>query len=589
MNSTDDKTRRFLQFLPYALLFFLGTFYLWKFTWYIFFYQEKSSLFLLSMSYLQEHLSQPGGFLIYLAELQTSLYFYPFIGATLVLLEICGIIFLLQKIGKVVSGRMLYFLPFFMGITLFFLQTNYRYSASNNLGILIQLFIFYQVINRSKRNYLWLGTSLVPVLYFFFGSFFVVFTVPFSIWLIQKREWIKLVISLALVALFFFIGKEYLFFQTTETLFKYPFTAKNIGGQMPLFSGMIATIVLFPAIVKFNSEKITGITIKNIRLIQLTPLLVIAVCAFLVVQKIDTKNAHYFKSEKLFLEGRFEQLITLNTKFPSKNTLTAFLNNLALAESGHLADSFYRFPQSPEGATLFLKWEMIGEVLKRGGYFYYTIGMINEAQRWAYEYMVMKGYSPETLKMLIKTDLIKGKYKIAEKYISILEKSIFYRTEARELRELLYNDEAISKHPELGKKQRFDVEHDFFVQTDNPAANLNTILEGDSSNIPAIEYKLCWLMLQKDMQGIVEMLPLMEKAGYSAMPKNVEEVVVSYKLMKVGEMPELQRLKVSKQAEQRFNSFYRTFLQNQNNRQQAQMALARNFADTYWYYVFFSS
>ncbi len=49
---------------------------------------------------------------------------------------------------------------------------------------------------------------------------------------------------------------------------------------------------------------------------------------------------------------------------------------------------------------------MAGEILNRGGYFYYTIGMINEAHRWAFENMVMKGLSPEGLKMLIKTEII---------------------------------------------------------------------------------------------------------------------------------------------------------------------------------------
>ena len=270
------------------------------------------------------------------------------------------------------------------------------------------------------------------------------------------------------------------------------------------------------------------------------------------------------------------------------NTSRAFLNNVSLAETGRLTDYFFRFRQSPDGGTLFLKWEIVSEVLKRGGYFYYAIGMINEAQRWAYEYTVMEGYSPEALKMMIKTDLIKGKYEIAEKYISILEKSVFYRKEAREFRSLLFNNEAVKQHPELGAKLRLDTKADFFVQSDNPSNNLDLIIEADSTNIPAIEYKLAWLMVQKDMQGIVEMLSLMEKAGYSRIPKNVDEAVVTYKLLKVGEIPELSRLKINSQTEQRFQVYYSTFQQNQGNKQLAQRALARDFSDTYWYYVFFN-
>ena len=93
---------------------------------------------------------------------------------------------------------------------------------------------------------------------------------------------------------------------------------------------------------------------------------------------------------------------------------------------------------------------------------------------------------------------------------------------------------------------------------------------------------------EKDMQGIVDMLPVMEKAGYTRIPKNVEEVVVSYKLLKVGEMPKLTRLRLGSKTEQSFQQFYRSFQQNRGNIQQAQRALARDFSGTYWYYVFFN-
>ena len=189
--------------------------------------------------------------------------------------------------------------------------------------------------------------------------------------------------------------------------------------------------------------------------------------------------------------------------------------------------------------------------------------------------------------MIIKTDLIKGNYKIAQKYILILEKSIFYRTEAEEFRSLLFNTNAIKNHAELGAKQKLDTKQDFFVQAENPPANLDLIIEVDSANIPAIEYKLAWLMLQKDMKGVVDMLPVMERAGYKRIPKNVEEVVTSYKLMKVGEMPELKRLQISKNTEQGFQQFYKTFQQNRGNKKLAQRALSE-FSDTYWYYVFFN-
>jgi hypothetical protein len=258
-----------------------------------------------------------------------------------------------------------------------------------------------------------------------------------------------------------------------------------------------------------------------------------------------------------------------------------------LAETGQLNDLFFSFPQSTDGGTLFLKWNLVTEVLKRGGYFYYTLGMVNEAQRWAYEFMVMRGLTPEGLKMLIKTELINGNYRVAQKYISIFKNTLFYRQQAKEFEKLLFNDDAVARHPELGKKKALKTKQDFFVLSDDPAANIDFIIEADSTNYAALEYKLAWLMLQKDMPQIVKQLPILEKCGFQKIPKNVEEAVVAYQQLNVGEMPELTRLKINQETVQKFRRYYQVFQQNRANKEQARRVLSQNFSDTFWYYVFF--
>ena len=160
-----------------------------------------------------------------------------------------------------------------------------------------------------------------------------------------------------------------------------------------------------------------------------------------------------------------------------------------------------------------MKWELVGEVLKRGGYFYWSLGMINEAQRWAYEYMVMRGNTPEGIKMLIKTELVNGNYKVAAKYISILKQSVFYRDDAVNFEKLL-NDEAVGNDEELGLKRQLKTKQDFFVLAENPSANLDLIIAADSSNRIAVEYKFAWLLLQKDFENVTKLLPLLKSTGF---------------------------------------------------------------------------
>ncbi|WP_303918232.1 DUF6057 family protein [Draconibacterium sediminis] len=586
MNSVPNKTKTVTRFLPAALLFLFATVFLYRFTDYIFFYQEKSSLFQTGFSFLQQHLDRPGGFLEYLGKLQIAFYYYPFVGAFIVSAQLLLIVWLISGIGKKLGAENFLFLPFLTGALLFYLQTNYQYQAINNLGILVQLLLFWVLLN-SKPKYEWWVVILLPAIYFLFGSFSVLLLGITTVYFLLQKSWVKSALSWISLAIFFWIGKEFLFFYTTDSLFVFPFSVTTIGGQVVLFGLVILLLLFVPVFAKIRIEAIERIKFRQLKLAMFSPYLILALLAVAVFQNIDEKSKHYFHTEKLFYEQKYDELIRYNYDEPTKNKLTLFLNNVALAETGRLADSFFKFRQSDDGSTLFLKWQNINQFIRLGGYYYYAIGVINEAQRWAYEYTVIYGYTPETLKMLIKTELIKGNYETAEKYISILDRSLFYKNEAHHFRKFLNDDAAVWSDKELGKKKQQDSNPDFFVKSDMPWLNLLPVLDADSNNPIALQYELSWLMLQKDMKGIVELLPALENAGLKKIPKNVEEAVVTYKLLRVGEMPELQQLQIDPETEQRFQRYYQIYQQTRSNKGKAQIAL-REFADTYWYYVFFN-
>jgi hypothetical protein len=230
---------------------------------------------------------------------------------------------------------------------------------------------------------------------------------------------------------------------------------------------------------------------------------------------------------------------------------------------------------------------MADEVLKRGGYFYYSIGMINESHRWAFENMVMKGLSPEGLKMLIKTELINANYEVASRYIRILKKTLFYRKEAKAFQELLYNETAINSDKELGKKRKTRIINDFFSITDNPYINLQIILANDSLNRNAFEYKMAFMLLKKNYNGIAHELPLFEKFGYTRLPFHIEEAAIALSVSNKGRLPDMGNLHISKNTEQKWNQYLAVLQQYGNDLKSAEPALRRRFGDTFWYYVFY--
>lgn len=58
--------------------------------------------------------------------------------------------------------------------------------------------------------------------------------------------------------------------------------------------------------------------------------------------------------------------------------------------------------------------------------------------------------SGRALQRLTETALVTGQYRVAEKYISILENTVYYRDFAGRMRQLVNNPSSIDNHPVYG-------------------------------------------------------------------------------------------------------------------------------------------
>jgi hypothetical protein len=596
MNKTKSHNTLSLSWLPY-LVFFTGVFiYFCFFADYIFFYQEKSSLFIFSHDFLSENLHQPGGPLIYAGKFLSTFFYYPFAGALIVATVLTLIVLLTLKIIIILNGTKAQrlngamALSFIPGIALFYLQTDYRFLLFNSLGILTQLAFLYLVIRYLKQFRGWLPVVISPLWYFLTGSFvwiFLLFLTLYLAFVIKKKGWSKIIVLWALNVLTFYILKEFLFFQSGKTLLIFPLTELITGYQSIIFLFVAGFIAILPVITRIKLTSPPNLKIPALAVNLITISLLIIILVAVGFQKFDIKTKQYFHVEKLFYQNKFDEVIAYNTEHHPTNILTIFLNNIALCEEDKLNDMLFDFPQSPDGKTLFLKWEIAGEILRRGGYFYYTIGMINEAHRWAFENMVMTGFTPEGLKMLIKTDLINGNYKVASMYTGILKKTLFYKKDAKAFEKLLFNDDAVNTDNELGEKRKIRLKSDFFSITDDPVVNIDLILGKDSLNKKAFDYKVAYLLLRKDYQGIAQELPKFEKLGFKRLPVNVEEAVIAISIANKGRLPNTGSIRISQGTITRWQQYLSVLQQYGNNVRSAEPALRRRFGDTFWYWVFY--
>ena len=564
------------------MVFFLASFiYFGFFGNYIFFFQEKSSLFFFSFDFLRENLHQPGGFLLWLGKLFSTFYFYPLAGAIILSALLTLIVILISEIIFVLSGHYSKVVSLIIGATLFYLQTDYRLLLFNILGILLQLAFFWFILKYLYSLKGWAAVIIAPLLIYATGGFAWIFLLIVTLYFVFDKEnngWIRLFALWGFGIITFYISKEYLFFQSGKTLLTFPFSDQNTGFQQVIFISVAGIISFVPIIAKLNNRIPDKLKILDSTGNIITSFVLIIILSIIGIRRFDIKTKQYFYVENLFFHKKFNEVIAFNISNPPTNSLTIFLNNIALCETGKLNDMLFHFRQSPDGKTLFLKWDLAGEVLNRGGYFYYTIGMINEAHRWAFENMVMKGHSPEGLKMLIRTELINGNYNVASRYINLLKKTLFYKTEAAGFEKLLFDNDAVRQNK---------LENDFFSITDNPYINIEMILASDTLNRKAFDYKVAYMLLKKNYKGIAHELPEFEKLGYIKLPVHIEEAALALAISNKGVLPDIGNLHISQNTESRWNQYLTVLQQYGNDLKSAEPVLKRRFGDTFWYYVFY--
>ena len=79
------------------------------------------------------------------------------------------------------------------------------------------------------------------------------------------------------------------------------------------------------------------------------------------------------------------------------------------------------------------------------------------------EYVPNYNKSGRALKNLVELSIITGQYALAEKYLSILDETTFYRHWARKMRQLLANPQLIEQYPFMKQaREKYQNTKDYF-------------------------------------------------------------------------------------------------------------------------------
>ncbi len=576
-----------LYFLPLSLFLFAFAYFFFVANPLLFF-QEQRTLFVFDDRFLTSFFLKPGGLLELMGKFITQFYIYRFAGSIIVATILACVVLLMIAIHRRLNSEHTFSIVFSLlpACLLLLLQSHYYHYMEFNLGFLFALGYFWLSISKNKKS-VYLAFAFFPLFYFVAGVYAFLYAAWLALHILlnfkhTERFVLPLILS-AEIVLCIVVFKEILFLQPLDQLLFFPLPAIDNPAHKTVLYVLIILIVLHPVLLKifgFVQNRITER--KSIAL--LFSLAIFTGTAFFLFKFQNRQTTRVLQIEKYALEENWDKLIQFQEKYPSQNLIGQYFYNVALSETGQLCDHLFFGEQDFGSNSLILPWG--NEYLSWGGYFYYSVGLINEAHRWAYEGMVVDGLRPQTLKMLVKTNLINGNFDMAQKYINILKHTLNYRGWAAKYEELISGNALIADFPELETKRSIMPKEDFFVQITSPQNNIPLLLNSNPKNKQAFEYEMIWLLLNKDVEAVANNLYRMKELGYSKVPRHLEEAALMMYNSK-GKMPDLGNLTISIETKNSFDSYVAFYKELNNNSASTKETVKRKFGHTYMFYFHF--
>ena len=340
---------------------------------------------------------------------------------------------------------------------------------------------------------------------------------------------------------------------------------------------MMALTALLCVVVPLTVRYLPSIQTKTKRTALLTmQVAVLAVLTAVVVPNgFDERKYELIEYDYLVRLKDWEGVVRKAEQKNPDLPMSVSATNLALAMTGKLGDRIFDFYQHGHEGLLptfernFTTAQLTGEI-------YYHLGLVNTAQRFAFESMeCLPDYrkSVRVVKRLAETNLINGQYGVAAKYINLLKKTVFYRKWAQRTEQLIGHEQLINEHPQYGWLRKVRLPDDFLFSEKETDKICGQLFLHNPQNKMAVQYLLMQPLLDRDIERFMQYLQVVQgKISYN--PRAVQETVALAFAQQRQQPP--QGL-ISPVVLQSFNSF--------SNAMREGGAQLEAFRHTAWYYL----
>jgi hypothetical protein len=554
--------------------------------------KEQLQLFELTLKYFSDAVSRLGGISVYLTEFLIQFFRLPFIGAFIITSMLLLLHLLTKRILYKTSGFspliLLSFLPA-AGYWIILLDDFYNLSGLTGLLISLSAVIIYLNINGSLKRSL-SGILLIPVIYWLTGAAYLVFVptiITAEILFRLKKNRRHDLISIPVLAAYIlfalilpFASRIFLFRDTVlQSFISSAYYRISIFFPAPL----VLLFGFFPLCLILNNIIPASVSGKGSTLKDLLSLLVII---FFVIIGIHSKgnfnDENAMAYDNLVGSEHWDKIISKAEKENPSDRMSMIAVNLALAKSGELSSEMFRFGQDKN--YLFGEYERRGMTSFLASETFYHLGLINFAQMFAMETIESTPdakYPSRSFRRVAETYIINGQYKLALKYLTPLSHTLLYRKWAKECISQIQDEDKITSDTYWSQMRKLLPKFDFYYDPGKMDIALKYLLVSSKDNRMAYEYLMAYYLLQKDLDGFLENLPLAESLNYGELPLAWQEAAAYIETRIQQVPPSLVRYSLRNDVLQNIRSYAEEFSRSR----QDTAKMIDKFGGTYWFYL----
>ncbi|MDO4819321.1 MAG: DUF6057 family protein [Prevotella sp.] len=389
--------------------------------------------------YFRDSISHPGGMREWVGEWLTQLFYYPWLGASVLVAMWGGITFLLIKACRLQGGMaLLALLPSIallvsitqLGYWIFCLKTSsYWFGSTTGVFLLVLYSYFYTLARWRCRCVMFTLWVLVgfPMLGWIatLGGVVLLLLTPMPKNIRQWLSFVLPIITAIIIVMLYYRGSTDTHQREFLPLYGFPYVANN-EARDGIFSiapwGVSVSLILLPLMRHLHG----GIIARRISFFVSLIVVCVALCGASMLN-YRNKNFHAELSMlRAMDEGRWDDLLQcLHTTDGRPTREMVMMKDVALTQKGLLAQEAFSYDYRGINPAMNAKLP-IHMVHSASPLIYYWLGLPNYAYMWCMENSIEYGLSPYWLRLFYRCALVSGEKELARKYKALLQTTLFH-------------------------------------------------------------------------------------------------------------------------------------------------------------------